>query len=136
TPDVVPGLTFSCAFAPSVWDIYRDDLADLGILTYDSCMNGQFKKESGAPYTTGDVLMFPIYAIEKKSLLWGAVNYTSRVVIIGFAPFQIQDFVHYPGLFVGQEPGRDIGIDFLDPKATHKLTCPFGLGFSLLGVHF
>ncbi|MBC9226355.1 hypothetical protein IBG24_08510 [Aeromicrobium sp. zg-636] len=126
TPDVVPGLTFTCSFAPSVWDVYRDDLANWSVVKYDSCMNNQFKKPDGSAVGPGDILMFPIYAVEKKTFFFDLVKYDSRVVIIGFAPFQIQDFVKYPSVFFGQEPGRESILDLLDPKASHDTSCTFG----------
>lgn len=129
TKDVVPGLSFNCAYSPGLWDLYRDDLADWSILTYDSCMGNEFNGVG-----PGSIIMLPIYAVEKKNFIFNFITYNSRVVVVGFAPFKIQDFVWYPVTYWGEEPGRESLLDILDAKHSYANSCTFGLGVGIPNV--
>jgi len=99
TSSVFPGITNNCNYSASLWDLYRDVLDDWTLFGWDSCMT---QKLSGVG--PGSIVMFPIYALEKKSIFWGAVSYTSRLVVIGFAPFKIDKWLTYPSIYFGTQP--------------------------------
>ncbi|MCL3838781.1 pilus assembly protein TadG-related protein [Aeromicrobium sp. zg-Y1362] len=99
TRSVFPGVNTNCDFSASLWDVYRNMLDDWSLITVDTCMEN---KLSGVG--NGSVVMMPIYAVEKKPILWTGVTYTSRLVIMGFAPFKVDKWVNYPFLYLGVQP--------------------------------
>ncbi|MTB88882.1 TadE/TadG family type IV pilus assembly protein [Aeromicrobium senzhongii] len=99
TRSFFPGVNTNCDFSANLWDVYRNMLDDWSLITADTCME---KKLAGVG--NGSVVMMPIYAVEKKSIFWGSVTYSSRLVILGFAPFKIDKWVNYPFLYFGVQP--------------------------------
>jgi len=99
TRSFFPGVNTNCDFSASLWDVYRNMLDDWALITADTCME---RKLSGVG--PGSVIMMPIYAVEKKPILWTGTTYPSRLVILGFAPFKVDKWVNYPFFYVVQ-PG-------------------------------
>jgi len=99
TASLFPGFNTNCNFSADLWDVYRNTLDDWSLITGDSCMTA---KLSGVG--PGDVIMMPIYAVEKKSIFWGSVTYSSRVVIVGFAPFKVDKWINYPFFYFLPQP--------------------------------
>nr|WP_241732855.1 pilus assembly protein TadG-related protein [Aeromicrobium phoceense] len=99
TRSIFPGVNTNCDFSANLWDVYRNTLDDWALITVDTCMESKL-----AGVGPGSVVMMPIYAVEKKSIFWGSVSYTSRLVILGFAPFKVDKWVNYPFLYFGVQP--------------------------------
>lgn len=99
TRSFFPGVNTNCDFSANLWDVYRNMLDDWSLITVDTCMESKL-----AGIGPGKVIMMPIYAVEKKSIFWGAVSYSSRLVIVGFAPFKVDKWVDYPFFYIGQPP--------------------------------
>ncbi|GAA3544465.1 hypothetical protein AFL01nite_16680 [Aeromicrobium flavum] len=99
TRSFFPGVNTNCDFSANLWDVYRNMLDDWSLITVDTCMESKL-----AGVGPGSVVMMPIYAVEKKSIFWGSVTYTSRLVIFGFAPFKVDKWVNYPFLYFGVQP--------------------------------
>lgn len=99
TASLFPGFNTNCNFSADLWDVYRNTLDDWSLITGDSCMTA---KLSGVG--PGDVIMMPIYAVEKKTIFWGSVSYSSRVVIVGFAPFKVDKWINYPFFYFLPQP--------------------------------
>lgn len=97
TRSFFPGVNTNCDFSASLWDVYRDMLDDWSLITADTCMESKL-----AGVGPGSVIMMPIYAIEKRSIFWGAVTYPRRLVILGFAPFKVDKWVNYPFFYIIQ----------------------------------
>lgn len=120
TGSLFPGFNTNCNFSADLWDVYRNTLDDWALITGDSCMTS---KLSGIG--PGDVIMMPIYAIEKKSVFWGSITYPSRLVIMGFAPFKIDKWINYPFFYFLPEPSFG--------SLSTSNSCTFKLNFATIG---
>lgn len=117
----IPGITTSCEFNPSLWNIYKDILDDWTIFETNTCGSSKF-----STLTNGSIVMIPIFAKEKKTFIIDGLTYTSAVRIVGFAPFKIEGFRNNPIIW------------YLGAPTSATTSCTFGFTFKLgiIGINF